>query len=314
MSKKFTLGLVIVNNIKNISKLMALTIVAEKGSFTKAGEYLGISKSAVSQQIKSLEEEMGVRVLNRNTRGVSPTALGIKLINRCNLLQDQVDLIFAEINDSEENPRGRFAVTFPYSLELMVVLPAIQQLCIEFPLLEPELIATDESLDLIEDDLDIAIHAGELPDSTYRALPVGTIKEIFCASPLFINRDSAINKTKDITKYRWISTSWQKPKMQVLDLTTDETKMLELNQFAKVNTLPNAINMALRHMGIILIPDISAASYIKSGELIHINTTLTGPLWPLYTVHAYQKDKPIHFRRFHQLICRQFEQSKLKVN
>ncbi|UCX05743.1 LysR family transcriptional regulator [Shewanella glacialimarina] len=301
------------NNLKQISKLMAFTLVAEKGSFTKAGEYLGISKSAVSQQVKSLEDELGVRVLNRNTRGVSPTALGIKLINRCNLLQDQVDLIFSEISNAEDNPSGRFSVTFPHSLESMVVLPAIEQLCAEFPLLEPELIATDESLDLIEDKLDIAIHAGELSDSTYRALPVGTIKEIFCATPFFLNREYALNKANEITKYRWIATSWQKPKMQVLDLTSNEIKTIKLNQYARVNTLPNAINMALRHMGIILIPDVTAFSFIKSGELIHINNTLTGPLWPLYTIHAYRKDKPIHFTRFHQLICRQFEQSKLTI-
>jgi DNA-binding transcriptional LysR family regulator len=292
---------------------MAFSVVAQKGSFTKAAEYLGISKSAVSQQVKSLESELGVRILNRTTRGVSPTALGLKLITRCSLLKDQVDLIFADIVSSEENPSGRFSVTFPYSLESMVVLPAIEQFCAEFPLLEPELIATDASLDLVENNLDIAIHAGDLVDSSYRALPVGTIKEIFCATPLYLNRESAANKARDITRYRWISTSWQKSKMDVLDLTTDKHKTIKLNQYARVNTLPNAINLALRHMGIILIPNVSAYPFLKTGELIHISSRLIGPLWPLYTIHAYQKDKPIHISRFHQLIKRHFDQSTANV-
>ena len=294
------------NNLKQLSRMMVFASVAQKGSFTQAAESLGITKSAVSQQIKLLESEMGIRVLNRTTRGVSLTALGEKLLIRCQVLQDQVDLAFADIDNAESNPSGRFAITFPHALESIVVMPAIEQLCCEYPGLEPELIVSDGSLDLVENNLDVAIHAGDLADSSYRALPVGTITEIFCATPLYLNRVGTLKTPEDLTTLRWISTGYQQSKMLVFDLNTKEKSMVKMKQFARVNALPSALEMALRHLGFVLLPDVTAKPLIKSGELVHILQKTTGPLWPVYATHAYQVDKPVHITRFHQLICRYF--------
>lgn len=290
---------------------MVFASVAQKGSFTQAAEALGITKSAVSQQVKLLESDLGIRVLNRTTRGVSPTALGEKLLLRCQILQDQVELAYADISNANQNPSGRFAITFPHALESIVVMPAIEQLCSEYPGLEPELVVTDKSLDLVEHNLDVAIHAGELADSSYRALPVGTIREVFCATPLFLNRTTLPKTVKDLTDQRWISTAWQQPKMSILDVQSNEKSTIHLNQIARVNTLPSALELSLRHLGMVLLPDVIAKPLIKSGELIHIMDTVTGPLWPVYTTHAYQTDKPIHLTRFHQLVCRYFNNALL---
>ena len=294
------------NKLKQLSRLMVFNCVAQKGSFTQAAAMLGITKSAVSQQIKLLEREMGIRVLNRTTRGVSMTALGHKLFERCQNLQDQVELVFSDIADAGDNPSGRFAVTFPHSLESIVVMPAIEQLCKEYPALEPELVVSDGSMDLVDNKLDVAIHAGELADSSYRALPVGTIKEVFCATPLYLNRVGMPRNPDDLTRMRWISAPWQHKKMSIYDLASNEKSELSLQQFARVNTLPSALELAMRHLGFVLLPDLIARPLIKSGELIHIVDNVTGPLWPVYTMHAYQADKPIHLTRFHQLVCRYF--------
>jgi len=285
---------------------MVFAEVVKQASFTGAATQLGISKSAVSQQIKSLEADMGIRVLNRTTRGVSTTALGEKLLSRCHILKDQVDLVLKDVANAEDNPKGRFAITLPYSLEANVVMPAIEQLCLEYPGIQPELIVSDRSLDLVENNLDVAIHAGELPDSSYRALPIGTVTEIFCASPLYLNKNSIPMKLTDLAQLKWIATSWQKQKMSVYDITTNEKTTIELNQFSKVNNFPSALSMALCHLGVVLVPENVAKSLIKSGELVHIMKNYTGPLWPLYTVHAYQREKPIHLTRFHQLVCNYF--------
>lgn len=294
------------DNLKQLSRLMVFAEVVKQASFTGAAKQLGISKSAVSQQIKALEADMDIRILNRTTRGVSPTALGDKLLSRCQVLKDQVDLLFKDIANAEENPKGRFAVTLPHSLECNVVMPAIEQLCLEYPGLEPELIVSDSSVDLVEHNLDVAIRAGELSDSSYRALPIGTITEIFCASPLYLNKNITPIKLTDLAQLKWISTSWQKQKMPVYDITTKEKIIIELNQFSKVNNFPSALSMSLRHLGIVLLPDNVAKPLIKSGDLVHIMPQFTGPIWPLHAVHAYQREKPMHLTRFHQLVCNYF--------
>jgi DNA-binding transcriptional LysR family regulator len=294
------------DNIKQLSRLMVFAEVVQQGSFTGAAKKLGITKSAVSQQVKALEADMDIRILNRTTRGVSTTALGQKLLSRCQILKDQVDLVLKDIANAEENPKGRFSITLPHALESNVVMPAIEQLCLEYPGLEPEIIVSDSSLDLVEHHLDVAIHAGELPDSSYRALPIGTITEIFCASPLYLNKNITPKKITDLSRLKWIATSWQKQKMSVYDITSQEKTIIELTQFSKVNTFPSALSMALRHLGMVLLPDHVAKPLIKSGELVHLMTQFTGPIWPLHTLHAYHREKPIHLTRFHQLVCNNF--------
>jgi DNA-binding transcriptional LysR family regulator len=295
------------NNIKQLPKLLVFAEVAKHGSFTQAARALGISKSAVSQQLSHLEVELGTRLLNRTTRGVSATALGEALLQRCALLQDQVDLIFDDITSAENNPSGRFAITFPHALEDSVVLPAVEQLCIEYPRLEPELVVSDASMDLVTNNLDLAIHAGELPNSSYRALPVGTMTEVFCATPLYLNRAPEPKTAEDLCKLRFIASSWQNTSMTVLNLRNNQRTPIQLQGSARANTLPGALAMALRHMGFVLLPDIVARPLIKSGELVHIVSGFSGPLWPVYTLHAYQADKPIHVTRFHQLVSRFFK-------
>jgi len=295
------------NNIKQLPRLMVFTVVAQKRSFTQAAKHLRVSKSAVSQQVSLLESELGVRLLNRTTRELSLTALGAKLLERCSSLQDQVSLLFNDITEAGISPSGRFAVTFPHSLQSSVILPAIEQLCTEYPNLEPELIVTDQSLDLVEHQLDVAIHIGELPDSGYRALPVGSLTEWFCATPFYLNKYGDIATQEALLKQRLITASWQQPDMVVTHIDTNQKDHIHLNEVAKCNTLPAAIEMALRHLGTVLVPDIVAKELIESGNLVHVAKKIRGPEWPVYTLHAYQQEKPIHITRFHQIICNLFE-------
>jgi DNA-binding transcriptional LysR family regulator len=283
---------------------MVFSAVATHKSFTQAAKYLNISKSAVSQQIALLESEMDTRLLNRTTRGLSLTSIGEKVLKRCLILEDQVDLLFNDIEEAGEIPRGRFSITYPYSLQTTVILPAIEQLCIEFPGLEPELIADDNTRDLIFNKIDVAIHIGELPDSSYRALPVGNLTEIFCATPLYLNKNPEILSSTDLCSHKWIASNWQLADMKITNLSNNKTEHIGLNQFAKTNTLLTTVEMTLNHMGIALIPDILAKPLIDSGDLVHIAKNISGPQWPIYTLHAYQNEKPIYLTRFHQLICR----------
>ena len=167
------------NSVKLLPSLLIFAEVANKQSFTGAAKHLGMSKSAISQQITRLEKDIGQQLLSRNTRGMSLTAAGKRLLGRCELLRDQVDLALDEINDSKEEPSGVLALTIPHSCEKDIVIPALRQLCLEFPKIQPDLLVTDQPTDLIQNNLDIAIYAGELKDSNYRALPIGTCSEIF---------------------------------------------------------------------------------------------------------------------------------------
>lgn len=293
------------NKNKQISRLLIFAEVAKQGSFTAAAKELGVSKSAVSQQIQLLEQEIGLQLLNRTTRGLSLTAIGERMRFRCDTIQDQVNLVFTDLANAHSNPTGPFVITFPYSLESNVVVPAIKQLCIEYPGIQPELIASDEYQDLVTNHIDVAIRAGDLSDSNYRALPLGQLTEIFCATPLYLQRrglNSTSFKVDDLSTSEWIAASWQKADMLIFEKKTKQQQVITLQQFAVANTLPSSLNLALSHLGIVLLPEIFARPYLHASELVQIVPTYSGPVWPLYSVHNYQHEKPIHLVRFHQLL------------
>jgi len=302
------------NNIKRLPALLIFAEVARQQSFTLAAKQMGMSKSAISQQLKRLEEDIGQQLLSRHTRGMSLTAAGEKLLGRCELLRDQVELAIEELDSSREAPSGIFALTIPHSCEKDVVVPALSQLCKEFPLIQPQIHVTDNALDLIQNKLDVAIYGGELKDSNYRALPVGSAREIFCATPTYVQKHGLPSQLQQLQEHQLIATSWQKSPLALYsnhDLTVKIT--LEVKFFANTNTLPSALEMALHDMGIVLLPEFTIQSALASGQLVRVLPEYQGWQWPFYLVHRFQREKPIHITRFYQLVKHFFAKANANV-
>ena len=291
------------NNIKILPSLLIFAEVAKRQSFTLAAEHLGMSKSAVSQQVKRLETHTGQQLLSRHTRGMSLTTAGEKLVNRCELLQDQVNLAFAEIDSSKESPSGVFAITIPHALERGIVIPALNQLCIEFPNIEPRLVVSDQIQDLIKNNLDVALTFGELKDSHYRALPVGVVDEYICASAIYVQKYGLAKTVEDLQKHRWIPAPWQRHNVSIYKNTSTTTNInINIKSVATTNTLPTTLEMVLNDMGMALFPAFFLQTKLASGRLVRVMPTYQGKRWPLYMVHRFQADKPIHVSRFYQLV------------
>ncbi len=292
------------NRLKLLPYLLTFSEIVSKGSFTAAARSLGISKSAASQQLGRLEKQVGIKLLIRNTRGFALTDAGRNLLEKCDLLNDQVERAFGELQNAAETPSGTFTVTFPHALEQAVVYPAIARLCEEFPLIEPNLIASDERKDLIRDKIDVALYSGNPPDSQYRAQRIGTLKEIFCATPAFLHRYGQPGSVEDLVNFRWIATSWQKLPLKVYTGAEGQNAEFTANpaEIARVNTLPGAIDLALQDMGLIFIPENIGIRFIREGRFVHLLEECNGPDYRIYFMHGFQQEKPAHVERFNQLV------------
>ncbi len=301
------------NNINRLPSLLIFAEVANKQSFTLAAKQFGMSKSAVSQQVKRLEQHIGQQLLSRHTRGMSLTATGKKLLTRCELLRDQVDLAFEELNQSKETPSGTFALTIPHSYECDIVIPALNQLCMEFPNIEPRMLVTDESLDLIKNNLDVAIFGGELKDSNYRALPIGTASEIFCATPSYVQKQGLLTKPDDLLQHKTIATSWQSSPLSLYK-NSDPAKPIPIGvkYYVNSNTLPSVLGIVLSGMGIALLPEFVVRSHIANGDLVRVLPGYQGWQWPFYMVHRFHGEKPVHVTRFYQLVKHFFAKANTK--
>ncbi len=289
------------NNIKLAPLLLVFAEVATKRSYTAAAKKLGLSKSAISQQIKRLEQDLGQQLLIRSTRGVVLTAAGEALLARSELLDEQLNMAFKELSQVKAQPSGPFKVSVPPFSEKEVVMPAIRQLCIEFPMLIPEIVVTEKWQDLIEHNLDAAVFGGDIKDCEYRALPVSTVSEVFCASSRYLAQFGTPKTLDDLIKHQFISTAWHRPKIEVFDNRLENKQLISLRHSVKVNSLITALEATLLDMGIALLPEFIAQTHVESGAIQRVLPELRGRDWHFYFLHQYTGEKPQHISRFYQL-------------
>jgi DNA-binding transcriptional LysR family regulator len=289
------------NSVKLAPLLLIFVEVANRRSFTAAAKKLGLSKSAISQQIKRLEEATGQQLLIRNTRGVVLTAVGETLLGRSELLSEQLSLTLAELDSAKVQPSGDFRVSIPPFFEKGIVIPALKQLSLEFPKLRPEVVVAGEWQDLIENNLDAAIFGGDIKDCDYRALSVGKVSEIFCASPRYIKQHGALTSIEQLSEHKLIATAWQHDRLQVFDNKHNHKRLVDVEHCAKVNTLSTALEMIVNDVGIALFPEFLAQSHLADERVVRVLPDIRGRAWHFYFLHQYKGEKPMHISRFYQL-------------
>jgi len=289
------------NTVKLAPLLLIFVEVANKRSFTAAAKKLGMSKSAISQQIKRLEESLGHQLLIRNTRGVVLTSAGERLLERSELLSEQLSMTLTELDSEKDQPSGHFKVSVPPFFEKGIVIPALKQLCLEFPKLTPEVVVTEKWQDLIEHNLDAAIFGGDIKNCDYRALSIGTVSEVFCASPRYLKQYGAVTSINNLSEHKYIGTAWHRAKLQIFSDDYRHEQRVAVPHSAKVNTLTTALEAVLNDMGVALLPEFLANPHLQQEGLVRVLPDLRGRSWHFYFLHQYKGEKPVHVTRFYQL-------------
>lgn len=169
------------------SRLIMLLEVVEQGSFSKAAELRNIDRSVFSKQINRLEEDLGVRLLNRTTRSFSLTAAGAEMVKKASelryLLNDTVQLA----SNYHLEPKGVLRITASSYLGNHYLMPVIETFQKRYPQVTIELNLDDRFVDMIADGYDLAFRVGELKDSTLIARKLAVNKTIIIATPKFVD-------------------------------------------------------------------------------------------------------------------------------
>ena len=294
------------NTIKLAPLLLIFAEVAKQRSFTGAAKKLALSKSAVSQQIKRLENELNMQLLARNTRGVVLTQLGETLLLRSELLSEQLANAVSDIQKVKAQPSGRFKISVPPFFERNIIVPAIRQLCFEFPLIEPELVISSKWQDLIEHQLDVTIFGGTLKNSNYKAQSIGKVSDIFCATANYLQRHGTPETLTELQQHKYIASNWQKDQLTLIDKQQKLEQTLLLKHCAQTNNLPTLMEMTLADMGIALIPEFISKQAISHGNLVHLLPNYHSRPWSFYFLHRYQSNKPAYVERFYRFVKHYF--------
>jgi DNA-binding transcriptional LysR family regulator len=155
-----------------LRELSAFAIVAEERSFTRAAVRLGVSQSALSHSMRGLERRLGLQLLARTTRSVSPTAAGTALLSELAPALERIERAVGEARKQRENPAGRIRLIIPRTATQMVLLPKLAKFARTYPEIVLEVTSSNDPVDLVAGEYDAGVQIGEFIQRDMIAVPV----------------------------------------------------------------------------------------------------------------------------------------------
>jgi LysR family transcriptional regulator for bpeEF and oprC len=252
-----------------LSCMRTFSRVAELNSFTKAADALELSRAVVSTQIAELERHLGVRLFHRTTRRVTLTADGTEYFERSRRILADLAAADESVKRTRERVQGRLRVDVPVAFGRHLLMPALTQFTARYPDLSLEVQYNDRVVDLIQEEIDVAMRAGPVRDKNLVARRVCHARLLTCASPAYLAKHGVPETLDDLPKHRLIgllSSANGKPKPWVFQSGATR-KTLKLPFALAFNAHEAPISAAIRAAGIVQANDMMVADALVSGRL-----------------------------------------------
>ena len=191
---------------ENVSDLLAFLAVARERSFTKAGKKLGISQSALSHTIRGLEERLGLRLLTRTTRSVSPTQAGDRLLASVGSRFEEIEAELEALSELRDKPAGTIRITTAENASTTILLPKLAGLLLEYPDIKVE-IAIDYGLtDIVAQRYDAGVRSGEQVAKDMIAVRIGPdMRMAVVGAPSYFKNRSVPTKPQALTEHNCVN-------------------------------------------------------------------------------------------------------------
>jgi DNA-binding transcriptional LysR family regulator len=266
--------------------------VAEEESFARAARRLGMSPPAVTRAVSALEEHLGVKLLTRTTRYVRATDSGLRYLESTRRLLGEANEADEAVAGMHAAPRGQLSVTAPVMFGSMHVMPGIVDYLVRYPEVSVSAVFLDRVVNLVEEGLDVGVRIGELPDSTLRAIPVGLVRRVVCASPNYLAQHAKVKTPRDLAKHAVIAST---AASAAVDWRFGSGKTsggkLAAHYFVKLKprlTTTNneaAIQAALQGFGIARLMSYQVAEHVAGGRLKRILVADEPPPLPIHVLY-----------------------------
>lgn len=270
-----------------LTGLSAFVRTADLGSFVAAGRVLGLSPSAVGKAVARLENQLGVRLVQRSTRSLKLTEEGRAFHERCRRILDDLDDAQESLSRTREVPRGRVRLSCPV-IAYHFLVPVLPEFMARYPELGIDLDFSDRIVDLIEEGVDVAIRSGQLPDSRLMVRALRPFRLLLCASPTYLEHHGTPTRPRDLASHRGIAFRYPNSgKLQDWPLRRSEGEAEpRIHHVMTCNNMEALCGAVARGLGIGCMPDFLVAEPLASGALMPIlldHLDLPGQfnlLWP----------------------------------
>lgn len=281
----------------NLNEILFFTTVARQGSFSGAARLLNVPVSMVSRKISDLEKRLGLILIRRTTRQLKLTAEGSLLFERCSMQVQDIQEAEANLHDSQGVLQGGLSVTAPVALGRGEFIEFIAGFMNKYPRIVIDLQITNEFVDLVTGNVDVAIRFGELKDSSAIARKLGISRRILAASPHYLKGKKQLRHPDDLKEHDCIIFS-SKVFDDGWELTKDRQKTrIQVKGKIKANNFETISELADQGLGIAFLPE-GYVSAQKSSNLKQILPQWTSPTIPVHAIYLNRKHIPSKLQTF----------------
>lgn len=270
-------------------EMKVFSAVVEAGSFTGAAHALAMSKAAVSRYVAELEQRLGVRLLHRTTRRLSPTAEGEVFHARCRELLENLDEAEAEITSRSGEASGLLKANVPLSFGLMHLAPLWPALMARHPRLALDVTLSDRVVDLVDEGFDLAVRIGQLPASSLVGRKLASTRLVPCASPAYLQARGEPTRPDQLPAHDVISYSLFSAGEHWRFAGPAGEVTVKVAPRMRTNSGDTCRAAALQAQGIILQPSFLVGTDLATGRLKEIMPDYRADTLGIYAVYPSKK-------------------------
>lgn len=295
-----------------MDKLHLMTVfagVAEEESFAGGARRLTISPPAVTRCIATLEARLGVKLLDKTTRYVRVTEAGQRYLEDARRIIAEVEEADDAVVGINAEPKGHLTITAPVLFGSIYVTPVIVEYLERYPEMKITALFLDRVVNLIEEGVDVGIRIGALPDSSMKAMKVGSVRPVLCAAPSYIKKNGLPKHPKELLQHNTIASSIVSPSVEWKFQENNAPLSIRTKPRLIVTTFDAAIEAARCGFGIVRQMSYQISRHLDSGDLKVILHKYELPPIPIHVIHREDRHKSARVRTFVDMMSERLRQN-----
>lgn len=281
-------------------KLRIFHAVADAGSLTHAGDKLNLSQSAVSRQVRGLEESLNTTLFHRHARGLILTEQGELLFDATSAMSKRLDAAVARIKDSEDEVFGELRVTTTTGFGTLWLAPRLPKLYEQYPDLKIDLMLEERVLDLPMREADVAIRMKEPSQADLIRKKLMTVRMCLYATPDYLRENGTPTKIEDISSHRLICQNTDSDQVGAGLSLVQHLMTYDIRSTLTVNNYFGVLQGVLHNLGIGVLPDYVTQDFPDLVRVIPEIESAEVPVFLAYPEELRQSQRVAAFRDFVQ--------------
>lgn len=272
-------------NVKLLRSLQVFVRVAEEGNMSTAAKSLQMTVSAISQQLRKLEQDVGLSLLNRNTRNISLTEAGRIYYQTSLELIEIAQKAQAAIEQLQSEPAGELSVIAPEGFGGGLLSEPLRSLITQFPKMRVRLTVTDEPTDIIASGMDLTIGFSAMPDANYESYPLARWQRILCVS----GDHPLVGKKNLIPEDLALHTHVAHKLLREYDLSQHGKAVYSLPRSrVEVNSMQTLIQLTKDNLGYAVLPEPEIRHCLEDGSLVQLFKDYSLPDYSVFAITPKQ--------------------------